>query len=314
MDNFIFSVNTALPLLLMILAGMLLKRVGLLDTGMVSALDSFSFRIAMPLLLFYDISTMDFYSEFSLSFMLFCFIVSVVSFLVMWKVSLLVFPDRRAAGSFAQGSVRGSVAMLGVMIVTNIYGSAGIAALMVAASVPVYNVMSVLILTFCGSGRENSAGQLKAALKGILTNPFILGIAAGLPFALLRINLPTALASAAKSLGSTATPLALVVIGASFSYAEATARLKPALAATAIKLLVLPAVGLPLAVMLGFREAALTSIILMLGSATAPASFIMAKNMGCDAPLSANIVMLTDVFYSVTLTFWLFLLKTLALI
>lgn len=314
MDNFIFSVNTALPVLLMILIGLFLKRVGMLDDSMVSALDRFSFKVAMPLLLFHDISSMDFYSEFQLSFVLYCFLISVVSFLVMWVISLRIFPDRRVAGSFAQGSVRGSVAILGVMIVTNIYGSAGIAALMIAASVPVYNIMSVLILTFCGSGGSQQAHPVKAALHGIVTNPLILGIAAGLPFALLRIHLPTGLISAAKSLGATATPLALVVIGASFNMADATARLKPALAATAVKLLILPALGLPIAILLGFRDAALTSIILMLGSAAAPASYIMAKNMGCDAPLSANIVMLTDILFSVSLTFWLFLLKSLALI
>ena len=298
----------------MILTGLFLRQIGMLSDEMVSALDKFSFKVGMPLLLFHDIAVMDLYSEFRLSFVLFCLSISVLSFLVMWFLSLRLFPDKPTAGSFAQGSVRGSVAILGVMIVSNIYGSAGIAALMIAASVPVYNVMSVMILTCCGSNAGRSEHPVRDAVHSILTNPLILGIVSGLPFALLRIHLPGGLISAAKSLGSTATPLALVVIGASFNWAEATARLKPALAATVIKLLILPAIGLPFAVALGFREAALTSIVLMLGSASAPASYIMAKNMGCDAALSANIILLTDCFFAVTLTFWLFLLKSLALI
>ncbi|MGE4354605.1 MAG: AEC family transporter [Oscillospiraceae bacterium] len=314
MENFIFSVNAALPVLLLILTGFALHRFGMLSDDIVSALDKFSFNIAMPLLLFRDISAMDFYAEFHLSFVLFCFIVSILSFLIIWGLAVRFIPDRREAGSFAQGSVRGSIAILGVTIVTNIYGSAGVAAIMIATAVPVYNIMSVFILTFCASEGKISAARIKKALVGIITNPLIIGIAAGLPVALLRITLPTPIQSAVNSLGTTATPLALLVIGASFRFEDATARLKPAVVATVIKLVLLPAAFLPIAVALGFRDAPLTSILLMLGTATAPASYIMARNIGCDAPLSANIVLLTELFFSVTLTLWLFLLKSLALI
>ena len=314
LENFIFSVNTALPVLFVILIGLFLKRRGMLSEADVKVLDRFSFKVGLPLLMFHDISEMDVYSEFQLSFVLFCALFSIATFVIIWIVAMKVFPDRAMAGSFAQGSVRSSVAVLGVTIVSSIYGSAGIAALMIAAAVPVYNVMSVIILTFCGSGGKIGRDTIRSALRGIITNPLILGIVAGLPFALLRIELPTALSSAIGSLSSCATPLALIVIGASFSRSAAASSFRPALCASVIKLLLLPAIGLPIAVALGFRDAALTSILLMTGTATTPASFIMARNMGCDGPLAANIVLITDALFSITLTMWLFILKSLALI
>ena len=314
MENFIFSINTALPILLMTLLGMVLKKYGVLNDNSIPVLDRFAFKVGLPALMFHNVATMDFYSEFSASFVLYCAGISLASFLIIWYISLKLFPDRSMAGAFAQGSVRGSVAVLGAAIVSSIYGSAGIAALMVAASVPIYNVMSVIILTFCGSSISDPHDRIRSALKGIITNPLILGIIAALPFALLRIELPKGVYKAISDVATTATPLSLMVIGASFSVAEATARFKPALLATAIKLLIFPALSIPLAVMLGFRDAALTSIILMVGSASAPAGFLMARNMGCDGPLSANIIMLSQISFPFTLAMWLFILKSLALI
>jgi predicted permease len=314
LDSFIFSVNTALPILLMVLVGMALRRVGILSSSMVAALDQFAFRVGLPLLMFQNVSTMDLYAEFQLRFALYCVGISLASFLVIWFLAPRIFHDRAMAGSFAQGSVRGSVAVLGVAIVSSIYGQAGIAALMVACSVPVYNIMSVLILSSCGGKSAAGGSHVRNAVRGILYNPLILGVLAGMPFALLRIHLPAGITGAISGLGGTATPLSMVVIGASFNWADATARLRPAIAGTIIKILLLPAIGLPIAIALGFRDAALASVLLMLGSGSAPAGYIMAKNLGCDGPLAANIILLTDLLFPLTLTMWLFLLRSSGLI
>ena len=84
-------------------------------------------------------------------------------------------------------------------------------------------------------------------------------------------------------------PLALVTIGAGFEGKKAIAKIKPSLAASMIKLMVLPAIFLPIAVKLGFRDQALVALVIMLGSPTTPSSYIMAKNMGHEGNLSAYI-------------------------
>ena len=111
-----------------------------------------------------------------------------------------------------------------------------------------------------------------------------------------------------------ATPLGLMAMGASFEGKKALGKLKPTLIASALKLVVLAAIFLPIAVWLGYRESELVAILVMLGSATTVSSFVMARNMGHEGVLTSSIVMVTTLCSAFTLTGWLFLLKTLGLV
>ena len=91
-------------------------------------------------------------------------------------------------------------------------------------------------------------------------------------------------------------------------------KLKQTLAASLIKLMVLPALFFPFAIMLGFRQSALVAILIMVGAPTTVSCYIMAKNMGNDDVLTSSIVVTTTLLSSVTLTFWLFILRTMGLI
>ena len=120
--------------------------------------------------------------------------------------------------------------------------------------------------------------------------------------------------SALKSVGSIASPLALLVIGASFSGAEAMTRWKSAVAASFLKLLLIPAIFLPLAAALGFRDSALIAVLIMAGSPTTVASFVMAKKMHADSVLTSNTVILSTVFSALTITLWVYVLRSFGLV
>jgi predicted permease len=128
------------------------------------------------------------------------------------------------------------------------------------------------------------------------------------------LDLPEIIDKTLSSFAKMASPLALITIGAGFEGRKAIAKIKPTVIASAIKLIVLPAVFLPIAVKMGFRDQALVALIIMLGSPTTPSSYIMAKNMGNDGVLSSSVVVLATLLSSVTLTFWIFLLRVLQLI
>lgn len=313
LDSFIFSLNATLPVFLVIVAGMLLKKLGFFPESYASMTDKFVFKAALPLLLFKDISAMDFKQDFDVKFVCFCMVVTVCMFLGVWGISLLVIRDKSIIGSFVQGSARGSAAILGVALAQNIYGSSGLAPLMILSAVPLFNVLSVIILTVHASS-ENKSLNITGILKGIITNPIILGIVAGIPFSLFDIQLPSLITKTVGSISSVATPMALLSIGAAFSFAGAKQKLAPAVFASAIKLFVLPLVFLPIAVMSGFTGSALVAIFVMLGSPTTVTCYIMSKNMNNDHVLSSNIVMLATLFSSVSVTFWVFIMKVLKLI
>jgi predicted permease len=103
-------------------------------------------------------------------------------------------------------------------------------------------------------------------------------------------------------------------MGASFRPEKAMEDLKPALAAAFIKLFGLAALFLPLALRLGFAGEQIVAILVMLGSATTVSCFVMAKNMGHEGTLTSSVVMITTFGCAFSLTFWLFLLRSMGII
>lgn len=323
MDSFVFALNTTMPVFLVILLGWFLRRVGILNEGFCKPADQYVFKCALPVSLFLSIAKMDVYSDFDPAFCLFCFTVTAVVFLGVWALTSRLMKDKALIGEFSQAAVRSSAAILGVALNTNIYGDAGMVPMMVLSAVPFFNVYAVLILQFSPHVDENGrliaperdgGAAVKRALCNVAKNPIILGILLGVPFSLLRVKLPTILSSTLNTIGGTATPVALLAVGASFSSGEAAKCVKPALLATAIKLFILPAIFLPIAAMMGFTGSAMIAILIMVGSPTTVSCYVMARNMGYKGVLTSNVVMLATVLSSVSLTLWIFLLRLFGLL
>ena len=319
MQNFIFALNATIPVFLIILLGFFLQKIHFLNEPFNKTADSYVFRCALPVSLFRSIAGMDFYSDFDPVFCLFCFWGTTIMFMGIWALSWIFMKDKGQVGAFSQASVRSSAAVLGLAFATNIYGDAGMVPMMIMSAVPFFNIYSVLILSF--SPQVDAQGNLlpsahgmaavKKACINVVKNPLILGILAGVPFALLQIKVPAMLDSALSSIGGTATPIALLVIGASFSGSEALKRLKPAFVSSFIKLFILPAAFLPLAALFGFRDSQMIAVLIMAGSPTTVSAFIMAKNMKADSVLTSNAVLLSTLLSAVSITLWLYFMRAL---
>lgn len=313
-ENLIFSLNATVPVFLMMVLGYLLHKIGWMDDEFASKMNRFVFRVPLPILLFGDLAAVDFARVWNMKFVSFCFGVTVISIAVSAGISFL-WKDRSIQGEFIQASYRSSAAILGIAFIQNIYGTAGMAPLMIIGSVPLYNVMAVLVLSLFKPGQRGlDRDVMKTTLWGIATNPIILGIAAGLLWSALRLPMPQIMGKMISSVGGVTTPMGLMAMGAAFDLRRAFAKVKPAVTAALIKLIGFCAVFLPAAVRLGFREEELVAILVMLGSATTVTCFVMAKNMGHEGVLSSSVVMLTTLFSAFTLTGWLYLLRSMGLI
>ncbi|OAA90551.1 AEC family transporter [Clostridium ljungdahlii] len=218
--------------------------------------------------------------------------------------------DSSMTGAFVQASFRGSAAILGIAFVQNIYGNAGMAPMMIIGAVPLYNIYSVIVLTFESEDSRGGNDSVKKACINIIKNPIIIGILLGMIVSLLNIHFPKIIDKTLKNFAVMASPLALVTIGAGFEGTKALAKIKPTLAASFIKLVAQAAVFLPLAVYFGFRDQELVALIIMLGSPTTVSCYIMAKNMNNDGVLTSSIVVATTLLSAFTLTFWIFVLKS----
>ena len=315
MENLMFSLNATVPIFLVMVIGYLLKNINLLDEPFIKTLNSFNFKITLPALVFKDIAGSDFSKVWDTKYVLFCFLVTLLSIVLIWMISSKVYHKQDFMGEFIQGSYRSSAAVLGIAFIQNIYGNSGMAPLMIIGTVPLYNVAAVFILSFTGpSACGLDKSSLKKSLLGIITNPIILGIGAGIIVSLLKIEFPVILSKTINNIAALATPLALIGLGAGFEGRKALSMLKPTLICTITKLVLLPAVFLPIAVSLGFGGEKLVAILIMLGAPTTVSCYIMAKNMGHEGTLTSSVVVSTTFLSSVTLTILLYILKSLALI
>ncbi len=315
MENLIFSLNATIPIFLVMVAGYIFKQVKLVDDGFVKTLNSFNFKVTLPILLVTDIAEADFYTVWDTKFVLFCFFVTLFCICVISVLTILLLKDKSIRGEFIQASYRGSAAVLGVAFIQNIYGSSSIAPLMILATVPLYNVAAVMVLSFTAPGSTglDKAG-IKKSIKGVATNPIIWGIFIGMIISVLRITLPVIINKTLHNFSVLATPLALIGLGAGFEGRKALAKIKPTLVCTLTKLFIMPAIFLPLASALGFRNEKMVAILIMLGAPTTVSCYIMSRNMGHEGVLSSSCVVATTFLSSVFITLWLFLLKSFNLI
>ena len=313
-NNLIFSLNATMPVFLMMVLGYILKKINWIDEEFASKINSFVFHVPLPVLVFNDLATVDFMEVWDTKFVVFCFLATLTSILIAFVVSA-IWKDKSIQGEFVQASYRSSAAILGIAFIQNIYGNAGMGPLMVVASVPLYNVAAVLILTLLGKEHKKmDKALLIKTLKGITTNPIIIGIVFGFTWSSFRIPMPYIMEKTVTNVANIATPLGLMAMGAAFDWKKAFAKIKPAFIAVTIKLVGFVLIFLPIAIKMGFREEKIVALLVMLGSATTISCYVMAKNMGHEGTLTSSVIMLTTLFCAFTLTGWLFVLRSIGLI
>lgn len=316
MENFIYSVDATFPIFLVMVIGYILKQIGMLNDNFVTVANRFNFKVTLPFMLFRDISGVDIRAVFDIRYVLFCALVNTACFWIIWGGVKLFLKDQSMRGAFVQASFRSSAAVMGLAFIQNMYGSSAMGPLMIVSAVPLYNIFSVIVLTFEGahSGEVDPKQKVKDACINIAKNPIILGILAGLVVGLLGIDFPVIVDKTVNSVAQMATPLALITIGAGFEGRKALAKIRPTIAASMIKLVIQPLIFLPVAAWMGFRGEQMIAILIMLASPTTPSCYIMAKSMNNDEVLTASVIVTTTLMAAFTLTGWIFLLKTLGYI
>lgn len=316
MENFIFSINVTFPIFLVMVIGYILKQIGMLNDNFVTVANKFNFKVTLPFMLFRDISGVDIRAVFDLKYVLFCAIVSTICFWLIWGGVKLFVKDKAIRGAFVQSSFRSSAAVMGLAFIQNMYGSSAMGPLMIVGAVPLYNIFSVIVLTFEAQTDEaiNGREKVKEACINIAKNPIILGILTGLIAALLQLDFPVIMDKTIHNVAQMATPLALITIGAGFEGRKALAKIRPTIAASMIKLVIQPLIFLPVAAWMGFTGEKMIAILIMLASPTTPSCYIMAKSMKNDGVLTASVIVTTTLLAAFTLTGWIFILKSVGLI
>ena len=310
-ENLLFSLNASMPIVLLMIFGYICRKVDLLDDHTTSKLNKFTFKAALPALLFKDLSTADFRAVWDGEMVGFCVIVTILSVAIAVVYSLF-HKDKAERGEMIQASYRSSAAVLGIAFVNNIYGESLMAALMIVGTVPIYNIIAVAVLAATSPDKKGESKKMLFfdTLKGVVTNPIIIGIAVGILWSLIKIPQPAIMSKTVGYMANMATPLSLIALGASFKVEEAKSKVGITVGICFIKLILFCGIFLPIAINMGFRGEKLVAVLVMLGSATTGSCFVMVKNFGHKGTITAFAVMLTTICSAFTLTLWLFLLRS----
>lgn len=299
-----------LPVFLVIGLGFSLKKTGLVKADFLYNLNRLIYYIALPALLFYKISKADFLVSFN-GLLLCGMIVSIVTiFVFSYGYGTIRGYRPSVHGAFCQGAFRGNLAYIGLAIVDSAYGEAGfaIAGILLGFLVPLLNFLSVVALVF--PNRRHSSGQKALSLvKQIMYNPLILSSFSGIIWSFLALPLPQIVDRALGIITGMSLPLALISIGASFSFNKLRGDLAVATLSTCIKIVILPALTGGILYLFGVHGQELAIGVLLAGTPTATAAYIMAQQLKGDAELSGAIIMLSTLSSIFTYTFYLYWLQ-----
>ena len=310
-SNFIVALSAVIPMFCLMSIGAFVKYQKLLTDEELKHMNRMVFRIFFCCMMFYSIYTTDLAATFRPKLMLFgaCGVVAVF-FLLMFIVPKIE-PENKKRGVIVQAIFRSNFVLMGVPIVANIFGDENIAisTMMITVIVPIYNVLAVFALeTFRGG---NFA--LIPILKGVLKNPMILGAIAGAILLILKIHVPAPVLKPIGQISAATTPVALIILGASFKFGSTHEHRKQLFGAIFGRLILVPAVLLTAATLLGFRGIEFVTLIAIFGTPCAVASFAMAQQMNGDADLAGNCVVFTSALSCFTIFGWILLFKTLGI-
>lgn len=311
MESLKLSFEAIMPIFLLMLLGYILKLLNVASKPVFDGINKLIFKVFLPILLFYNIYTTELSEVLDLKLIIFTVIGVLLIFVVGSFAVMGLTPSNPKRGVMLQGFFRSNFAILGIPIVNYVCGkqTSGLASLMVAIVVPMFNILAVICLERFRGGKLN----ILHMLKGIITNPLVIGCALGALFLALDWKLPSVVENAVIDLSGIASPLAMVVLGASFTFSSIKGRFRELCITVSAKLIVIPLIMLTAAVLLGFKGEALACILVTFGAPAAVSSFSMSQQMGGDEKLAAQVVVVSSALCLLTLFGWIFLLSYLKL-
>ncbi|MDP3535362.1 AEC family transporter [Halomonas sp. M1] len=303
------TLDVTLPVFAMVFIGIGLKRLRWIDSAFVATASTLVFKGTLPTLIFLSLIKADLSVALDVPLLLFFAVATLAQFAFSWGWAHYRVP-RAERGIYVQGAFRGNCGVVGLALAAGMYGNYGLSAgsLLLGVVIIMYNALSVIALAAYQPGQST---DWRSILKHIATNPLILSVFAALPFTAFSIPLPSWVITSGDYFASLTLPLALICIGATLSVASIRVGSQVALSASSMKMIILPFASTLAAWLMGFSGEQLGLLFLFFASPTAAASFVMVKAINGNVALAANIIAITTLMASITVTAGIFALRLL---
>jgi predicted permease len=295
--------NSLFPVFALIVSGSLLKRFGLTNDVFLQTSDKLIYYIFFPILLFWKIGTAspDLISnaplyQSAIFTILVVFLLSTV-YIVAFKV-----PDFKV-GSFSQSCYRFN-SYIGVAIVLSALGEEGIRqfGILMGIIIPIINVLCVSTMIWFSGEKTTSGSRVGQVVKGIISNPLILGCISGILWSYLIEGFPPYIDGLFQLCSFAALPLAMLSIGAALSIDSIKDHFKLSLIASCFKLVVLPAVGYLFLMIFDVSGVALKVGLIYFALPTSTSLYILSSQLNSDTELASAAIALSTIlsFFSLS--------------
>jgi len=312
MQNFIFSLNVVLPLIIMMSVGWVLKYFKVCDESFFKTANKITFRLFLPLMLFNNIYSSDIQSSFNLRLIIFTVSSILITFILMTFIVPRIEKQNANRGVLIQALFRSNYILFGVPVCMNLFGQAdmGITSMLAVFVVPLYNFLSVVVLAIYANKENNETMEIKKTLMDIVKNPLIIACVIGIVMATIGLRLPNFLEKSITDISKIATPFALIILGGDFGVKDALKNIKYIVWVSTFKLIVIPGIIILSAILMGFRQFELGVLLSVFASPIAVASYVMAQNVNSNDELAGQLVATTTILSSFTIFCFILILKS----
>jgi predicted permease len=299
-------INTIVPVFLVIMLGYFLHAKELLPSPIVGPLNRLVFYLAIPAMIFREISRVSFAAYFSPSVLAATLVPIALVFVAGLGLQRFFRIPPTFAGTFLQSSQHGNLGYIGLAVSYYLLGSEGLtsASILAGFMMLLQNFLSVLGLQMFYQGPERKR-KLWFFIKKVVGNPVVLSALAGILFSVLRIPVPTIADRGLKIISDMSLPLALLIIGGSLSFGLIRSNLKLAAGSGMLKLLFLPSLGLLFYGVIGLPVGQFLPGLILLASPTATVTYVMASEMQGSPQLASSAVTMNTLASCLTFVFWL---------
>lgn len=323
LDSFLFAVGAVTPILLTVVIGYILKSMRLVDEAFTKAANRLVFHVFLPAMLFLNIYRIENLGDMEPNFILYGVLALLAIFLASIPLSMLVTKKSERRGVLVQATFRSNYALIGIPLAESLFGEAGaaVATLLSAVSIPMLNILAVISLSVFHRAGERAS--VRKIFVGILKNPLIRSILIGL-LALgirailvrqgiaFRLSDITPLFTVLDYLSRIATPLALLVLGAQFSFSVIGGMRREILCGTVMRIVLVPLFGISVAYFAFrgvFGGAHFAAFVALFATPVAVSSVPMTQEMEGDVALAGQLVVWTTLFSVASVFLSAFLLR-----
>lgn len=322
MDSFLFALGAIIPLILIVAIGYFLKRRGIFSASVAKSVNKIVFRVLIPATVFLNIYEINDIGQIDMTYIIYVAVATLIVFLLSLWLSGVITKRQERRGVMSQVMYRSNYALIGLPLVESICGSEGLAeaALLSVVSVSMFNVFAVISLSAFGENKRINVGKI---FVDILKNPLIQAIIVALAMLAVRMafvnfNISFRLSNikplftAIKYLSASATPVALLCLGAQFEFSAIKGMRREIVWGTLIRTVIVPAVAIGIAYLcFDFSAGVFAALIAAFATPVSVSSAPMAQEMGCDSVLAGQLVLWTTAVSSVTLFLFIYALKVL---